>query len=529
MAGNEETEQPLNPEQDTTVAAADKSTHIVKKAAKKRAVKKKVVKKQVAAKKAVAKKIAAAPVASNANKAIAQDTAQVTTAVTKANSQEVDSVVTNENSDAGQRGVKKAIPVAAEPHELSREEKVTMSVDAAKTAKSSAGAGFWPKVILWVVVVLASFMYIRSLAHKGQTVTQDERPVPSAISHTTGETGSGSANENSSSTSTVSSNSAGDGPSTVAKVGEVAIEKESESAQPSAVSGPSSEVPTVPEQALVGAERIETPSLQSVVETATTVENDTVPEAPGLMTTQRSDPTTEPVAAANESVSEQSVDSASAPAGEVAADGAAKPVEGEAVAGYSLSSGADSQSSSIDKPSASEVVGEQMAPQTTVVQRAADAAEVAGAVGEKSQRSPEITTPEAAVVSTDATQNTGTTGMDGSAETAGAGSAAVSQMTQRREYATNSRRPTFKELFGYERPKPSLRRRDYGTQLPFSPDGFEQQRVYPAPWQYAPVPPSWGEYPGQYGPYGNYGGYPSYPNMPDWATYQPYGYGPIGY
>lgn len=539
MAENEETEQPLNPDEDKTNAAADKGKRIVKKAAKKRAAKKKVVKKRVAAKKAVTKKIAAAPVSSSANNSIAEETAQLKAeaGVTEESSMEVDSVATNESSDAGQLGVEKAIPVAAEPHELPREEKVTMSVDASKAVKSSAGAGFWPKVILWVVVVLASFMYIRSLAHKGQTVKQDESPVPAALGLATGETSSSSRDENSSSTSTVASQSAGNGPSTVAKVGEVAIEKEPESAPPSVGTEPPSDVPVVPDQAVVGAEQSAAPGgQQSVVETANRVETEASPSVPELLSTHTSEPTTEPVAAAAlESEPAQSADSASAPAGgEVAADSPSIPAEeGEAVAADSESIGADSQSGSIDSSSEIGVVGGQAAPQTTDIERSADDSAIQEAARVKSQESPEIATiPEDSVATAPATQNIGTPGTDGSTDIAsGSGSGAVPQTTQGREYSTSSRRPTFKELFGYERPKPPLRRRDYGTQDPFSPDAFEQQRMYhPAPWQYAPAPPPvWGEYPGQYGPYGNFGGYPSYPNMPDWTPYQPYGYGPSGY
>lgn len=99
------------------------------------------------------------------------------------------------------------------------------------------------------------------------------------------------------------------------------------------------------------------------------------------------------------------------------------------------------------------------------------------------------------------------------------------------DLVTRTKRPSFKELFGYERPQPPIRGYEYGSQGGYSKEGPETQRTYPpAPWQYAPIQPGWGaDFPGRYWPYGNYGGYPAYPMMPDWAPYQPFEYGPSGY
>lgn len=513
MAGNEETEQPLNSDEEKTNAAADKGERIVKKAAKKRAAKKKVVKKRVAAKKKVTKKTAA-PVASSTNRAIAQETAQgaAEAAITEERSTAVDHVTDDEPPEAGQRGVKKEIPVAAEPSELPREEKVSMPVDASKAAKSSAVGGFWPKVILWVVVVLASFMYIRSLAHKGQTVKRVESPVPAALSLTAEETSTNSLVENRASASAAIGQSAENGLSPVAKVAEVAIEKETES---------SSEVSVVvPTQTASGAEQATAPTVrQAVVETATAMEKEASQAATStLLSTAASDPANEPVAAAEGSGLVQSADSASVPADDQAAVN-------------SVSAGSDSQSDSIDKSSEIAVVGEQKtAPSAAVIESSAGDEEKRGAAGQaQSQQRPEIAAiPEDSVASAPARQSIENSGTAGSTDTA-ASSSVVAQPMHGRESTSNTRRPTFKELFGYERPKPPVRRRNLAMQEAFSRDGFEQRGMYPAPWPHAPVQPAWGEYPGQYGPYGNFGGYPSYPNMPEWAPYQPYGYGPSGY
>ena len=543
MAENEGSDQLLNPGDKKTDAATDdeegaakkvvKKKVAKKKVTKKRAAKKKVVKKSAVTKRVVTKKTAAAKVASSASASAGEEVAQqetgqggVEAGVIEERSESVAAGISGEVSEVTVNSeIKEKIPAATGPSELPREEKVTMSADASKAAKSSPATGFGPKVIIWIVVVLAAFMYIRSLAHKGETVKRSESPVPAVVSQTAKETTTTTTEESSAPASdTATGQSTKSEPSTVAKVGEVAIAREAE-AKPSAADSESlAEVSVGSGQAVGPAKDSAASSPQQASTESESVVQEEVKAAPvsGFVSAQSEDSGREETAAAEGVAPVESPESASA-----VVDAAAVP---------GANGGADVHAQAEEKVSEIEPVREQKRPPVAAVGEAVAPGANGGADlnVQTEERVSEIElvseqeTPPATVVnapSSDAdemrdaaVQETSAMGM--------AGDSGAAQ--QGRKAARESGRPSFKELFGYERPKPPVHRQDQATHEPFARDNF-----YPAPWSYPPRQPAWGgEYPGQYGPYGNYGAYPApaYPGRPEWAPpYQPYGYGPSGY
>ncbi|MCB1753041.1 MAG: hypothetical protein KDI74_15095 [Gammaproteobacteria bacterium] len=513
MAENEEAEQP-GPGDENTIDAMDQKNDTAKKvtrkkATKKRVAKKKVVKKSAATKKILTKKTAAK--ASGASNEVEQDSSRgvAEEGIGEEKAEERDSINAGEPSDAADRksGIRDDVPAATGSSELPREEKVTMSAEASNTAKSSPVAGFGPKVILWIVVVLAVFMYIRSQAHKGGTVKISESTAPVAVSPARVETETATMDEKAPPVShTETTQGANNEPSTVAKVGEVAVDKavtvspSSETESPAAVSGAPSEA--------VGQEKGHTVDAGvPLVSVQSGAEQKEV--KPGV---------------ASEPAATPSVDAGTEPGAETAGTSVVAADAGAGSAG--VGDAAVSQSGVEESGTEAAAVGEPESPSTAVGESPA----ASGGISEPATLSG--TSSEEAAVSAPGTAGQGSEAASAADNAADSGQAAPERAG--REFARRgTMRPSFRELFGYERPKPMMRRQDNGNYEPFSNDSYEQQGYYPAPWQqYAPRPPAWGgEYPGQYGgPYGGgYGNYSGYPNMPDWAPYQPYRYGPSNY
>lgn len=513
MAENEEAEQP-NPGDENTIYATDQKNDTAKKVTKKKATKKRVAKKKVVKKRAATKKISTkktAAKASGASNEVEQDSigGVAEEGIGEEKAEERDSVIAGEPSDAADResGIRDDVPAATGSSELPREEKVTMSAEASNTAKSSPVAGFGPKVILWIVVVLAVFMYIRSQAHKGGTVKISESTVPVAVSPARVETETATMDEKAPPVShTETTQGTNKEPSTVAKVGEVAVEK-AVTASPSSESESQAAVSGAPSDAVDQEKGVTVDSGVPQVSVQTGAEQKEV----------------KPVVV-SEPAATPSVDAGTEPGAETAGTSVDAA---DAGAGSGVGDATVSQSRVEESGTQAAAVGEPESPLTAVGESPAasggtsEPATVSGTSSEEAAVSAPATAGQAGNEATSAAENAADSGQ-AAPERAG------------REFARRgTMRPSFRELFGYERPKPMMRRQDSGNYEPFSNDSYDQQGFYPAPWQqYAPRPPAWGgEYPGQYGgPYGGgYGNYSGYPNMPDWAPYQPYGYGPSNY
>jgi len=488
MAENEGSEKPVGSSDEKIETAPEKEKITVKKAAKKRATKK-VVKKRAAKKKAVTKKAAVTKTDANKSQESVREVAQVRAEPSERDEKTAvaEPVGGSEPSDVGASRTTAESPVATGPKELSREENGAMSVETSNTAPAPAGAGFMPKVILWVIIVLAAFMYVRSLAHKGQTVKQGEsHPVSSVVSKTAAKTDSNVEEGKSALTkdADTTGESAAIEPSPVAKVGEVAIEKAVEPTPISSDPDSNTAESDASSQEVSETKDTSAPDLQQdAVVTADTEQNavnetaseSTSSEASALESAQN-DPTEE-----------------SEPAASVSAAVAADQVS------------EDKSTEVVQAPESEVAITQEIAP-TVDKEQVADEAEPVAAV---EAESPEETAAAPTVI--DASQQT--------AAPVAAGSKTVTPQTDAPETTTSARQHrSFKELFGYARPEPPQRRQAYRTQEPFSPSGSGRQGYYPAPWQ-SNRGGGFG-YPGQYGPYG---GYPPVPNMPGWAPYQPYG------
>ena len=517
MAGKEENEQKLNLEGETdTTPSVEKAKGTVKKVAKKRAAKKKVTKKRAVTKRALSRKTtvkAASAIDMQSPQAAGQSMAEE-----GSSSVAEDGVNAVQRSAVGTKEIKADNRgVTAASSERPQEEKSTMSEQLqSKAVKSSPLTGFWPKVLVWVVVVLAAFMYIRSLAHKGQTVKQEESPASTVVIGSAGVKDTPAVQvQGSAADSTTGGQSSPSSSQAVAKIGQVAIEKGTElgdSAVDEADSEPSAEVSVAPSHAVSEKDKTAVPDVEQPAKSAVAPEPD--PAASITLATKTSESAAEPVATTERgAIAESSSDhlSVSIPKTESVASGAG-----------------DAQSPAID--AASETVGliERGVPSEAVVESAGDVSAL----------------PEMPVPATPADDSAGgaeeaqeSAATDASAvATAQSVETSVAAVNAASEQETNKRgidapggRPSFKELFGYERPEPPIRMPDQGSRGSFPPDRSELQRLYPVPRHYAPRQPWGGGYPGQYGPYGNYGGYPYYPGMPEWTHYQPYGYGPSSY
>ncbi len=493
MAEKEGSEKPVGSSDEKIETAPEKEKKTVKKATKKRATKK-VVKKRAAKKKAVTKK--AAVTKTDANKS-QESVAKATQGRAEPTSERdektavAEPVGGSEPSDVGASRTTAESPVATRPTELSREENGAMSVETSNTAPAPAGAGFMPKVILWVIIVLAAFMYVRSLAHKGQTVKQGEiHPVSSVVSKTAAKTDSNAEEGKSALTkdADTTGESAAIEPSPVAKVGKVAIEKAVEPTPVSPDPDSNAAESDASGQEVSETKDISVPDLQQDVAVTADTEQNAVNETASASSeasaavSVQTDPTEESEPAASVSAS-------------VAADQASEDMTTDAV----------------QAPEKEVVITQETAP-TVDKEQVADEAEPVAAV---EAESPEDTAAAPTVI--DASQQV--------AAPVAAGPKTVTPQTHTPENTTGARHHrSFKELFGYARPEPPQRRQAYRTREPFSPGSSGRQGYYPAPWQ-----PNRGGgfgYPGQYGPYGGYGGYggyPTIPNMPGWAPYQPYG------
>ena len=523
MAENEEAEDLLTPGEDNTNADTEKEEAkandnvVKKKVVKKRATKKKVVKKRAAAKKIVAKKTTAVEAVPSADREVVQETVQgvVEAGGKEGKSESGDSIISDEPLDTAVKGgIKKAMPVTKGPTEIPREEKANMSVEATKPRKSSAFAGFWPKVILWVVVVVAAFMYIRSLAHKGQMVKRNEGTTPAVINQTQVEGTTPLIEENRSSTGDEALNqSVKNEPSSIGKVGEVMIQTESDSKILPAESESQTVVSITPNQEVEGVEKAPVSGGQQVAN---------VPE-PAVQ--EEVSPTVEAGSA-----SKQAHDSVKEPAlpiettGSSGSPGSAVTVTTQIAAEYPPTGAADTLSLNPDPTLRVSSDSERQATPSTADNEASASDEgkaVAQAIPPEASETVAVAEGSADAASAAAKHT------EDSSETDMPASTLALPKKKGTEFARDGGRPSFRELFGYERPKPPVHWQDRGPYESSAPDSFEQQEYYPAPWPYMPGQPAWGGggYPYQYGPYSSYGAYPAYPGMPDWAPYRPYGYG----
>lgn len=504
MAENDENEKPQMSEDKKPESTTDAPEGTVKKATKKKAAKKAVVKKKVVRKRAVTKKVvakkAAVTAASDTDALKAGESSQEK-AVGSVPEKEtaVVAAAAGELSDVGKSEAKAEPPVAVGQVEISREEKVTMSAEATKSSKTTGSSGFLPKVIIWLVVVIAAFMYIRSMVHDGQTVTQKAKPAASAVSESNRQ-------DSSSPAGLVSIKPSAGTESAVAKIGTVAVEKQPEQKISSANISPTPIVPVVPSKAepreadkdaavLSAQQETEVAKSEAVTDSPVAAPVATAPsepQQPETKVTEESKPAPDAVGSSSSpvQVTETAASDAPVPGGEQVVSGTVQETEQQAPVSVQAVVEAEQQQETAGKMP--EVVVE------TVSTAGSDNLAEAPTAPKSQEAAPPVS--EAMVA---APEPAGT------------------------DYSARAKRPSFKELFGYERPQPPVRRYDYRS---YSDEGLDTPGAYPAPWQYAPVRPGWGaEYPGQYWPYGNYGGYPSYPAMPDWAPYLPYGYGPSGY
>ena len=84
------------------------------------------------------------------------------------------------SSNSVERGIE--TPQVSTQTQSNREEHETMSATNAQSQSTAAkGAmGFWPKTLIWIIIVIAGFMYIRSLAEREQTAATPEEQVSSS-------------------------------------------------------------------------------------------------------------------------------------------------------------------------------------------------------------------------------------------------------------------------------------------------------------------------------------------------------------
>lgn len=167
-----------NNDEETKVSTVKKVTK--KKVAKKAAVKKKVVpkkksvrKKASTTKKALPQKKGTPPTAAVVEPSAEEATEdKKTTAVIKISSTSKD--ISSSKPDVEKDATNNAPPPkiqTSEPVKTKHEEIGTMTSETAPAAKSGSAMGFWLKIILWLIIIGACFVYIRSLAHKDQAGT----------------------------------------------------------------------------------------------------------------------------------------------------------------------------------------------------------------------------------------------------------------------------------------------------------------------------------------------------------------------
>lgn len=382
---------------------------------------------------------------------------------------------------------------------------------------TASTGGFWPKIILWIIIVLASFMYIRSLAHKGAVTTKTSTaPVSSEVQAKS----TSAAPSQLLATSGEQTLTAPE--STVAKVGEVAIapakvepvpaDEPTGAADAGAAAGEATQSAAAEEQA-------STPAQTSVQETVSAAE---VSASVGEEIAQES--------AAEQSGGEQE---AVAEQAELVEE---KPVvAGEAEKATAETVVTDAAKETVDA-SVSEKTAEGVAAQPAPM---AEAPEAPTATAEAFVAAPTVETAvtesaEAAVAEQVATANSKSAASDKGASAKETDS--VPAVVESGVPAAG-KRPSFKELFGYERPRPRSGRPAPRWQEEAGQSTSEEmariRRFEANPWRYAPRRPQWNQnYPGQYGmPYGAYPAPVSpYPQVPEWAApYQPYEFGAGAY
>ncbi|MCB1761178.1 MAG: hypothetical protein KDI68_15515 [Gammaproteobacteria bacterium] len=498
-AANSAADETQENRQEATVAVKKSTARkgVVKKTAStKKSVKKASVKKRSTVKKRVAKKkVAAKTAASGMDDVAAVGSGADTAKIEAANISEQPFSTSSPETDrqpplqAAESASGTERVIKAEPK---REESVNMS--------TASTGGFWPKIILSLIIILASFMYIRSLAHKGVEATKGSAaPV---TSQTTAKSGAAATDAQSGSDSQESPAVA---ESNVAKVGEVAIETKN--------TGASEQKPT------------HTPEAASKMTDSTPPTEVDAKAAAATLEAAVEVPATGQASAPESSALVQSKADRKA-----ATENMATIEKARTVAAVEEKPVAPEKSELSGAPTASAVAAEVVVDQPSAA-AAASTGEVsvvpAVAVPAEAAKAEQVATTEAPATSQKSVAQTD------SAAGAGEKEQQAAPVAQTADKPAAVERPSFKELFGYERPRPGSARQ--------APEWVEEARQGAAeemarmrrmdanPWRYAPRQPQWNQgYPGQYGvPYGGYPAAPTapYPQMPEWAApYQPYNY-----
>ncbi len=147
-----------------------KSANKKKGVTKKKVAKKKTVKKKAAKKKTVKKKAVTKKKQSVEKKSVAQEAPQ-SAAVTQlqenvAGREQVS--VKDDDGSAPSAPVRDSAPQEKQPQESRI---MPTESSPAQATENHAAMAFWPKVLIWLVIIIAGFMYIRSIAHKDQPVS----------------------------------------------------------------------------------------------------------------------------------------------------------------------------------------------------------------------------------------------------------------------------------------------------------------------------------------------------------------------
>jgi len=155
-----------------------------KKSVKKKSAKKKVVKKKIVKKKSVVKESATVAKKAEQKQAAPPKVDAESSAIARQADSETVGNAPSSPAKIGSNNVERGIttPPVSTQNQSNREEHETMSATNAQSQSTAAkGAmGFWPKTLIWIIIVIAGFMYIRSLAEREQTAATPEEQVSSS-------------------------------------------------------------------------------------------------------------------------------------------------------------------------------------------------------------------------------------------------------------------------------------------------------------------------------------------------------------
>ncbi|MCB1852114.1 MAG: hypothetical protein KDI83_15275 [Gammaproteobacteria bacterium] len=551
MAENEVSEKPQGTTEQGRDTAQNDAASNAKKVASKRVAKKKAVTKRVAKKRAVTKRVAtsAAP-----NPVKTMEAAQTEAESSAAPSGPDVEPQVRDNDSSEFSGSNNGAGI----HESARKGGTVVTGGSNQTVAAKENGGFLFKVILAVAVIVAVFLYIRSLAHEPRTAMVGEaNPVVAAFqqskawiyslvgaqehqssSPTSQQQGTvnvdptaGQADGPSNVGSTAEKSE--ESPSPVTKVGKVVIVQQGE-ALPASDDSRTAATDDLSPTTTGEAAQMVTPAIAEVtreaggkalsgslpiIEREVHFPTDKKPTAPVEATAI----TPVSVGVTIGEIQETKISPA------VSADMGSSTAE---VVAEKTTSGALVQAQPSQENVGTMTFGDSTAHKRDDATLAGDspeppAAEIAGAAGGVTAPlvvNERTTTSEATVaattqaeIDTQAESNTSShAAHPGSEErlAAGASGEAASQAATAATQASRSRRLSFRELFGYERPNARTRKEERRTQRELMPERSVRIGPYAAPRFYAPWrQPGWGGggYPDQYAPYRGYPGYPFNP------------------